>query len=179
MDIIDLITQDHREVEGLFEDFREGRGDRSEIAQKIISELSRHAAVEEQVLYPVAKSALPDGEGIVEHSLEEHQEAEELMAEMEQGGLDDDALGERMAKLESDVQDHVQDEEEDLLPKVREHVDAERREKMGALFEQAKKMAPTHPHPHAPNTPPGNLAAGPMAGVADKVRDLVSSMGSS
>lgn len=179
MDIIDLIKQDHREVEQLFEDFREGRGDRPELAQKIISELSQHAAVEEQVLYPVAKSAIPDGAGLVEHSLEEHQEAEELMARMEEGGLDDGALGERMAKLESDVSDHVEDEEQDLLPKLREHLDDEKREKMGSLFEQAKKMAPTHPHPHAPNTPPGNLAAGPMAGVADKVRDLVSSMGSS
>ncbi len=37
---------------------------------------------------------------------------------------------------------------------------------------KAKGLAPTHPHPHAPNTPPGNIVGGAAAAV-DKVRDAV------
>jgi hypothetical protein len=32
-------------------------------------------------------------------------------------------------------------------------------------------MAPTHPHPRAPDTPPGNLVAGAAAGAIDKAED--------
>ena len=52
----------------------------------------------------------------------------------------------------------------------------EKQEMVSALHEKmakAKAMAPTHPHPNAPNTPPGNLMAGPLAAMADKVRDLL------
>jgi hypothetical protein len=44
---------------------------------------------------------------------------------------------------------------------------------LGEKMVKAKAMAPTHPHPHAPNTPPGNIMAGPMAAMADKVRDFL------
>jgi hypothetical protein len=39
----------------------------------------------------------------------------------------------------------------------------------------AKKVAPTHPHPHAPNSPPGNLAVGPVLALVDRVRDAAQS----
>jgi hypothetical protein len=34
-------------------------------------------------------------------------------------------------------------------------------------------MAPTHPHPHAPSTPPGNVVAGAAASIVDKARDAL------
>ena len=42
---------------------------------------------------------------------------------------------------------------------------------MGERYERAKASAPTHPHPHAPNTPPGNVVLGPIAALADRIRD--------
>jgi len=44
---------------------------------------------------------------------------------------------------------------------------------LGEKMAEAKAMAPTHPHPNAPNTPPGNIVAGPLAAIADKVRDFL------
>jgi hypothetical protein len=44
---------------------------------------------------------------------------------------------------------------------------------MGAKLAAAKKMAPTHPHPKAPNTPPGNIVGGVAAKVMDKARDAL------
>ncbi len=45
-------------------------------------------------------------------------------------------------------------------------------EKMGTLLETAKTTAPTYPHSHSPNTPPGNLIVGPVAAFMDRLRDL-------
>ena len=50
-----------------------------------------------------------------------------------------------------------------------------RLEQMAKKMELARKAAPTHPHPHAPNTPPGNIAAGAVAAVVDKIRDALRS----
>jgi hypothetical protein len=44
-------------------------------------------------------------------------------------------------------------------------------EELAQAMEQAKKLAPTHPHPRAPDTPPGNLVAGVAAGAIDKAED--------
>jgi hypothetical protein len=68
----------------------------------------------------------------------------------------------------------VQEEENELFPEMRAAVSEDQLRAMGAEIAAAKKMAPTHPHPNAPSTPPGNIVAGAAAAVMDKVRDAVS-----
>lgn len=41
-------------------------------------------------------------------------------------------------------------------------------------FETVFHPAPTHPHPSAPDTPPGNLVAGPVGALFDRIRDAAS-----
>ena len=48
---------------------------------------------------------------------------------------------------------------------------AARMKGLGEAFTKAKDKAPTHPHPHAPDTPPGSVIAGAAAAAVDKVRD--------
>jgi hypothetical protein len=45
---------------------------------------------------------------------------------------------------------------------------------LGEKFEKAKKMAPTRPHPMAPDHPPANKILGPGAGLIDRMRDVLS-----
>ena len=47
---------------------------------------------------------------------------------------------------------------------------------LGDAMVAAKDTAPIHPHPEAPDTPPGNLVAGAAAAVTDKVGDTVSGL---
>jgi hypothetical protein len=42
---------------------------------------------------------------------------------------------------------------------------------------KAKKMAPTKPHPRAPDQPPGNLVAGAAAAMFDKGLDFMRDAG--
>src|SRR2546421_149069 len=37
----------------------------------------------------------------------------------------------------------------------------------------AERVAPTHPHPHGPETALGNLMVGPFVAMVDKVRDKI------
>jgi hypothetical protein len=68
---------------------------------------------------------------------------------------------------------HAKAEESGAFIMLRQSEDANARTKLGAQYESAKASAPTHPHPHSPDTPPGNRIVGPVAALADKVRDAI------
>jgi hypothetical protein len=74
-----------------------------------------------------------------------------------------------------DVTHHAQEEEDDVFPRLRQTCSPEQLRELGDKIRATKKVAPTHPHPSAPDTPPGNKILGPMAGLVDRVRDAVSS----
>ncbi len=175
-DAVNVLVDDHRTVERLFSqiilDPTDGAA-QPEVVQSIIRELSVHAAVEEQVLYPVVRREVPGGEELADHSLEEHQEVKETLARIESMDLSSPETAQLVQQLISSVREHVEEEETELFPKLRANLPAERLQQMGDAIEKAKKMAPTHPHPKAPNTPPGNIVAGAAAAVVDKARDAL------
>jgi hemerythrin superfamily protein len=173
-DAIELLIADHRAVEQLFKQYNAAVNDAGvakHAADEIVKELSVHAVIEEQVLYPTARKVLPDGDQLVGHALDEHQEVKELLTQVDGKDANDPQVRTAMGKIEKGVTDHVQEEENELFPKLREHCDQEHLQKMGQAMEKAKAIAPTHPHPGAPNQPPGNVVAGLGAAIIDKVRD--------
>jgi|SRR4051794_17891677 hemerythrin superfamily protein len=175
-DLIDAIVTDHREVEAVFDEI-EGSADqrhRRELVEHVIVELVRHSVAEEQYLYPTARKVLPDGDELADHELEEHAEAEQVMKEIENTEATDPKFDVLVGKLIEDIRHHLQDEENDLLPKLRDACDAGQLRDLGEKFARAKKMAPTRPHPAAPDRPPANKILDPGAGLIDRVRDALS-----
>ena len=173
-DAIQLLTTDHAEVEQMFrqiESLPEGDA-RNELVAGVIRELSIHAAIEEQVLYPAMRKELPDGETLVQEAIDEHQQVKEILAAIEKAAspAERDPL---LVQLIGNVRHHVEEEESELMPKLRASIGSEELREMGGKLAAAKKMAPTHPHPNAPNTPPGNIVGGAAAAVMDKARDAL------
>ena len=177
MDIIDLLTKDHSEVNQLFGRFSQSSKPETqdELAKDIIHELSVHAAVEEQFVYPLVRAKVDGGDDLVDHGIEEHQEVKRLLAEIEKLDPGSVEFTSKMDKVISSVREHVEEEEGDVLPKLRESTSAETREKLGSVVDSAKKVVPTHPHPLVPGTATAQLIAGPWATMVDKARDLLAS----
>ena len=171
-DAIDVLIADHREVEQLFSQIESGGAGNDETVRTVIRELSIHAAIEEQVLYPVMRRALADGDAKVEEAIKEHQEAKEALAAIEQLG-DSPQRDQKLQELMEGVRHHVKEEEHELFPEMRSAVSEDELRQLGAALVAAKKMAPTHPHPNAPATPPGNIVAGAAAAVVDRARDVL------
>ena len=172
-DAIDVLISDHRTVETLFSRLEMAGTIDQAVLEEVIRELSVHAAIEEQVLYPALRREVSNGEGLAEHSLEEHQEAKELLASLDKGGADDPQARQLVTQLMASVREHVQEEEGQIFPKLRSAMAPDTLIAMGEALEKAKAMAPTRPHPKAPSTPPGNIVAGAAAAVVDKARDAV------
>ena len=179
--VIDLLVTDHREVVTAVEAVlaTEDPAQRRELTDAIIGQLVRHSVAEETVVYPVMRQSLPDGDEAVEHDTKEHKELEVIMKNLESADAATPLFTELVGQLKEVLDDHVKDEEEEQFPLLRQHLDDERLVEMGAAVETLKKIAPTRPHPAAPNNALFHLTVGPGVGLVDRLRDALSSRSSS
>jgi hemerythrin-like domain-containing protein len=175
--VIALIRADHDTVKGLFRRYKGLSSgavkSRLNVADRVIKELSVHAAVEEDVLYPVARTTIPTGDKLVTEALDEHRSMKKALAALQKCPPDDQAFDDLMADIEKEVRHHVKEEEGPggILSELRKHASREQLLRMAKLTRQAKKAAPTRPHPNAPDTPPANIVTGTVTGMIDKARD--------
>lgn len=174
-DIIDDILTDHREVEEMFKELESNSNpdSRRQLVEHVITELVRHSVGEEMYLYPTTRKVVPDGDKIADHELKEHAEAEEIMKKIEKADSDGSEFDALVGQLIKDIRHHIQDEEGDLLPKLRDACDSAELGELGTKFQNAKKVAPTRPHPSAPDQPPANKILGPGVGLIDRMRDAL------
>jgi hypothetical protein len=83
----------------------------------------------------------------------------------------DEQESELVAELRREIEEHVREEESQFFPQLRESVTQQDLDELGEVLDKAKDTAPTRPHPHAPDQPPGLALAGPVAALYDRVRD--------
>lgn len=178
-DIIDEIITDHREVEDLFAEIEDTANPRIQqgLLERVITELVRHSVAEEEFLYPTARKVLPGGDELADHELAEHAKAEETMKDIEKA-LGDGRVGtpefnDMVRTLMEEIRHHVSEEESELLPRLRGACEADELAELGRKFDHAKKLAPTRPHPSAPDQPPADKILGPGLGLIDRMRDAL------
>jgi hemerythrin superfamily protein len=178
-DVVDVLEHDHREVEGLFDEIERttDASQRRELTDQVIIELVRHSVAEEQYLYPAARERIPDGDALVDREIADHNEVEEALKALEAMDAGDSEFMTRFRQMSNEVRAHVKEEEEELFPKLREHGTADELRELGEKVQMAKKLAPTRPHPSAPDTPPLNKILGPGVGLVDRARDKLTGRG--
>jgi|SRR6266536_286350 hemerythrin superfamily protein len=180
LDMIDVLMHDHQEVEEMFTELETGATQlerRRELTDQVIVELVRHSVAEELYLYPTTREVLPGGDALADREIEEHAAAERTMKELD--GMDpaNPAFEGLLAQLITDIRGHIADEETDLFPRLRTACGEQDLVELGEKIQRVKKVAPTRPHPAAPDTPPLNQLGGPVLGLVDRVRDALSGRG--
>jgi hemerythrin superfamily protein len=172
-DVIDVLTADHREVELLGDQIvaTVDPAERRDLADQLIAELVRHSVAEEMYVYPAMRDHLPNGEQAVEHDIQEHKELETLMKELEGADAQSAEFENIVGNLRQVLRDHVQDEETTQFPHLRAHLPATTLVELKEKVELAKKVAPTRPHPSAPNAELFHKLVGPGVGLVDRLRD--------
>jgi hemerythrin superfamily protein len=175
MNPIQLIKQDHRTVRGLFRRFANAdhHADKQRLAQEIIEELSVHAALEEQLIYPLLEARGRQTQEKVFDALEEHHVVKLVLAELEGLSADSERFDAKMHVIQESVESHIEEEESKLLPRLDAMLDAEDRKMLAASFIEMKQTAPTHPHPNAPDSQPAAMIAGLVAKITDAGKDMM------
>ncbi|MFE6286318.1 hemerythrin domain-containing protein [Streptomyces sp. NPDC057877] len=178
--VIDELVTDHREVEEFFgriEALPPGDGNRRELAEQATIELVRHSVAEEAYLYPAVREHVPNGDAIADKEIDDHSKAERIMKDLEGRAADDPEFDRLMGMLMTEIRSHIADEETTLFPALRASCSAQTLDELGDKVRQAKKTAPTRPHPAAPDKPPANKLLAPGTGLVDRMRDALTGRG--
>ncbi|MFJ8727827.1 hemerythrin domain-containing protein [Streptomyces sp. NPDC004166] len=180
--VIEELTADHREVEEIFGRIQSttDQGQKlRDVVDEVTIELVRHAVAEEQYLYPAVREHVEGGDGIADKEIRDHSRIEKLLKQLEKTKADSPEMSPLLQQLMEEVAEHVEDEENNLFPMLRQACSSQMLGDLGEKVRRAKAMAPTRPHPAAPDTPPANKLLAPGAGLVDRARDFVTGRGKS
>ena len=148
-DAIVLLKQDHKEIEKAFKAF-EKAGDaahkeKARLVDKIIELLTVHTYIENEVVYPRVRELVPEVEDDILESFEEHHVADVLVMELAAMKADDERFTAKTTVLIENVRHHIEEEEEEWFPKVREALGRKTLQDIGAEMQAARKKAPRKP----------------------------------
>ncbi len=170
--------RDHQELDRLLTRLRGTTGpEQDEVLTRVGRLVFAHAFAEEAVLWPAARAALSDGEALTLRIEQEHQEVNELWAQLERTPHGHPARAQLLERLVQVLQEDVRDEEDLLLPRLQAALDPARLRRIGLAWEVVRRTAPTRPHPVVARRPPGNVLAALPLTVLDRSRDRLDGWG--
>jgi hypothetical protein len=170
--------RDHVELDGMLRELENAPEEgQPELLNRIYRLVFPHAFAEEALLWPAIRKALPDGEQLTLMVEKEHQEINELVVRLESTPLGDPARRPLVERIIGLLREDVRDEEDTLLPRLQEKLDAAQLRRLGVMWEALRRTAPTRPHPVVARRPPGNaLSAAPLS-LLDRSRDMLDRVG--
>jgi len=148
-DAIVLLKQDHQEIRRVFREFQQAGQDdtakKGNLVDRIIELLTVHTYIENEVMYPRVRDLLPDLEDDVLESYEEHHVADVLVVELAGMKPTDERFDAKATVLIESVTHHIEEEEQDWFPKVRQGLGRRALQEIGTDLLTAKKKAPKRP----------------------------------
>jgi hemerythrin superfamily protein len=125
LDAVELLRQDHRAVEDLFKQFEKLKDDDEDAAAEVIeaacNELKIHDKIETEIFYPAVREQAEEEEveDLLDEAEVEHETVRELIEKLEGMEWEDEKLNAHFTVLTEYVKHHVQEEEQEMFPKVK------------------------------------------------------------
>jgi hemerythrin superfamily protein len=147
-DIVEIIKEQHQQVEKLLTQAEEDGSDTAALLQEVARLLLPHSEAEEDFVYPTIRDRAEGTGAEVRDGVEEHHQIEEMLKNLLNGSPDDPGYDGTLAAIIGELRHHVQEEEEDLLPVLADNLTDDEREEMGQRFVEATTGAlPESPAP--------------------------------
>jgi hemerythrin superfamily protein len=143
-DVAEIIANDHRTVEALFDELHQGGDNRRKLADTVIDEMTAHAEGEEQVFYPALRDMVPGGAKMASQAQKEHRIMKDMLGKLRRSEPWDTEFESALRTLESEVMSHAPVEENEWLPALRSVIGDDKMREVGAIFEQVKRTVPAN-----------------------------------
>jgi hemerythrin-like domain-containing protein len=148
-DAIVILKDDHKELKRLFREFQSA-GDgavqrKGDLVQKMLELLTVHTYLENECMYPEIRERLPELEDDILESYEEHHVADVLCMELAAMKPDAERFVAKTTVLIESVEHHIEEEEENWFPKVREALGRNDLQEIGTRLEELRQKAPRKP----------------------------------
>jgi hemerythrin superfamily protein len=148
-DAIVMLKQDHTRIKRLFRQFQiageRATARKAAIVDQILEELTVHTYLENEVIYPEVRALVPDLEEDILESYEEHHVADVLCLELAGMDREDERFHAKTMVLIESVSHHIQEEEQDWFPQVREALGRKKLQELGARMAELRPEAPRRP----------------------------------
>jgi len=148
-DAIVILKDDHKQIRREFRAYERTTdtesATRAEVADRIVRLLTAHTYIENEVMYPRVRDLVPALERDVLESYEEHHVADLLVSEI--AGMEpyEERFDAKMSVLIENVQHHMDEEEHEWFPQVREALGRKALQEIGEELLRAKEDAPSGP----------------------------------
>ena len=124
LDAVSLLIADHDKARMLFAEYQRIKesgtaAEKFEVAKQVCGDLLIHMAIEEALFYPPVRKAISEKD-LVKEGKEEHEEAKDLIRKLGDLDLASAEFDTTMQKLFEGVTHHVDEEEQEMFPKVRD-----------------------------------------------------------
>ncbi|MGK5740903.1 hemerythrin domain-containing protein [Micromonospora sp. URMC 103] len=148
-DAIVVLKEDHKEMRRLFKAFQDAQegpaAERQKLVGQILEALTVHTYLENEVMYPEVRKLLPDLEDDILESYEEHHVADVLCAELFAMDAEDEHFNAKTTVLIENVLHHVEEEEQEWFPKVRDALGRKQLQEIGQRMIDLRADAPRKP----------------------------------
>jgi hemerythrin superfamily protein len=148
-DAVVLLRDDHKEIRRLFKEFQRAGEDaearKGKLVDQILEALTVHTYLENECMYPEVRKLLPDLEDDVLESYEEHHVADVLCLELAAMRPSDERFDAKVTVLIENVTHHIEEEEQEWFPKVREGLGRKQLQEIGARMVELRSKAPRTP----------------------------------
>ncbi|MBA4022831.1 MAG: hemerythrin [Gordonia sp.] len=148
-DAIVILKDDHKAIKKLFKEFRDAGPDakkkKADTVAKIIEALTVHTYIENEVMYPAVRKAVPDVEDDILESYEEHHVADLLVMELVTMTPDDERFDAKTTVLIENVEHHIEEEEAEWFPEVRKTLGRKELQRIGEQLLESRAKAPHSP----------------------------------
>ncbi len=148
-DAIVMLKDDHRQIRKLFADFRKAGPNatkrKGQLVDRMIELLTVHTYLENEVMYPRVRELLPEIEDDILESYEEHHVADVLVVELSLMKPDHERFDAKTTVLIENVEHHIEEEEQEWFPKVRDGLGRKVLQEIGAEMAERRSKAPTRP----------------------------------
>jgi hemerythrin superfamily protein len=136
-DVVELIKNDHREVERLFDLLKKQPATRGLNFPVLCALLIAHSRAEEAEVYPVAKDEAGETDDVA-HSQGVHAEAEHMLEQMAAMDPESAEFDKALDELIKAVNHHVEEEESRVLPGIQQRLSEARRAELAEAFVTAR-----------------------------------------
>ncbi|MFC3964842.1 hemerythrin domain-containing protein [Nocardia jiangsuensis] len=148
-DAIVLLREDHKQIRKLFREFEKASDDahatKGRVIDKVIEALTVHTYIENECMYPAVRELVPELEDDILESYEEHHVADILVFELSLLKPEDERFTAKASVLIENVDHHIDEEEQEWFPKVREALGRKQLQEIGARMRELKEKAPRKP----------------------------------
>jgi Hemerythrin HHE cation binding domain len=140
---IELLENQHREVEALFEQIENAEGkEKKPIFEEIRRQLELHTKLEEKIFYP---QGMEVDEDVTREAYEEHVLVKDLLKKISHLTPSDETYDAKVTVLKEIVEHHVEEEEEEYFPECKKEWGDVKLQELGAKMEQMMGREETRP----------------------------------